>query len=226
MKTTLYKLFAAASIAAASLGFISGQANAATYSLGCSGLLCNNTASSFDFSDDGIDLTVTGFIDGDPSKSRQVSQSVLGLGVLRNKKDPIGQVDSGLGRRARPETLRLTFDHAVELIVAEFRLVNEALLPGTDAVKVIFDGVNTVFEGPIDETGGPFRLLKGYPGKVDFTNGDIGTQIDFTVSDRDDGYRLYGLEVVKATVPEPGSVLGLVTVGALAIAAKKKTLKA
>ncbi len=47
--------------------------------------------------------------------------------------------------------------------------------------------------------------------------------LDFTVTDRNDSFRLYSVEVeTPASVPEPSAVLGLIAVGALGIAVKKK----
>lgn len=210
------------STAILALGFVTPAARAATYNLGCSGLFCGNTQSSFDFTSDGIGVEITGFVKGNPSKSRNVNQTVNGLGVL-GKNAGTGQVDSGA--KKKPETLRLSFDHVVEALTAEFRLVNEPLLPGRDSVKVIFDGVNTIFDGPITPTGGFFQ---GFPGVVEFTAGQTGTVLDFTLTDKNDGFRLFSLDVAKANpvdVPEPTAVIGLLTMGAIGLATKKKRIQ-
>ena len=210
------------STAILAFGFVTPAAKAATYNLGCSSsLFCSNNQSSFNFMDDGINVNVTGFINGDPSQSRKVSQTALGLGILGGNLGS-GQVDSGF--KNKPETLRLSFDHLVEAITADFRLVNESLLPGTDSVKVIFDGVNTIFEGPITPTGGFFQ---GFPGVVNFTKGDTGSTLDFTLTDSNDGFRLYGVTVAKAkpvAVPEPTGVIGLLSFGIIGLATKKKLM--
>lgn len=208
------------STAILALGVITPAAKAANFNFSCSsGLLCHNAQSSFGFTDDGIGVSVTGFVKNDPSKSRKVDQTAAGLGIL-GENFGSGQVDSGL--KNEPETLRLSFDYVVEAITAEFRLVNESFLPGRDSVKVIFDGVNTIFEGPITSTGG---LFQGFPGVVNFTKKDTGSILDFTLTDNNDGFRLYGLEVVKAQpvdVPEPTAVIGLLAFGVIGLATKKK----
>ncbi len=163
MRRIFCKLGMVAAIAAVSLGAATKQVEAATFDLACGGLLCLNTAPSFGFSDDGIGLTVTGLVSGVPgSPAREVNQSFLGLGVFGGNLG-LGQVDSGFFNI--PETLRLTFDKTVRAVTAEFRLVSDIL--GEDSVKVIFDGVNTIFQGPIPSTGG---LFQGFPGMVNFTS--------------------------------------------------------
>ena len=204
------------STAILALGFITPSVKAATFNFGDCSTACGN-AKSFNFTDDGVGVSVTGFIKGDPSQSRKVSKRATGLGVLGNNFGS-GQVDSGFFKK--PETLRLTFDHVVEALTAEFRLVNEPLFPGKDSVKVIFDGVNTIFEGPITPTSGQF-----FPGIVNFTAGNTGSILDFTLTDGNDGFRLYSLEVDKVDVPEPTAVIGLLTLGAIGLATKKKRIQ-
>ena len=206
------------STAILALGFVAPAAKAATFDFGCSSLFCSNTQSSLNFMDDGIGVNVTGFVKGKPGKSRDVKQTVLGLGILGQNKGSSLQVDSGF--KNKPETLRLSFDHVVEALTAEFRLASHK-----DSVKVIFDGVNTIFEGPISSTGG---LFQGLPGIVNFTAGETGSILDFTVTDKNDSFSLYSLEVAKAApvdVPEPTAVIGLLTVGAVVLATKKKRIQ-
>lgn len=218
MKKLLEKCGIVAAIAAAGMVVASSSAQAATYNFACSGLFCSSSSPAFNFSDDGIGVSVTGFVNGDPTMQRKVNQSIFGLGVLGGNLGT-GQVDSGLF--GIPETLRLTFDQTVEALVAEFRLVGEPFTSGTDSVKVIFDGVNTIFEGVIPSTGG---FLQAFPGTVSFLAGDTGTQLDFTVSDPDDGFRLYSVEAIAAqpaAVPEPASILGLLVLGAVGATTKR-----
>ena len=204
MRTILFKAAIAGAASVSGLGTIaSDSVQAVTFDLACSGLFCGDIDSLFEYSEEGIDLDVTGFVNSDPSEARLVNQTVVGLGVFGGNAGS-GQVDTGFFNIF--ETLRLEFDHKVKLLSAEFRLVSDIF--GEDSASVSADGTE-VFNGPIPSTGGFFA---GFPGEITFTPSADGKVFDFTLTDTNDGYRLYSVEVEKVLVPEPAAMLGLGTV--------------
>ena len=165
-------------------------------------LTLGETASYYDYSQDGIDFRASAFDENNTSAPR-VFRSILGLGVKRGSKDS-PQIDG----KGLDETLRLTFERTVRLVSATFSAVGQ----NDDAVVTL--GGNQLYTGNIPNTRWGF-------GKLSFATTSIGTVADFSILGKNDDYFLKKIEV--ESVPEPLSILGTgLALGAGALFERKR----
>ncbi|MBD2569867.1 MULTISPECIES: PEP-CTERM sorting domain-containing protein [Nostocaceae] len=197
----LQKISVLAATSAIAVMATTGKASATTFYLG-NGLNLPQISSSFSYSEDGISLVATGTQNS--GASRNVYQSILGLGVANNNNIlNVGgnQIDGGTGLG---ETLKLTFTNtAVKLLSATFSRVGS-----NDSFKLLVDGNQFI---AADIPGGNFLDLD--ISKFTFSPSPTGTVFGFTVTDGNDDYLVKYVEV--EAVPEPASVLGLLAFGAM-----------
>ncbi|MEB3279700.1 MAG: PEP-CTERM sorting domain-containing protein [Lyngbya sp.] len=164
------------------------------------------TASAFDFTVDGITLTVSGISE---KGSGEVRKTVHGLGVV----DGIGP-DNQIDLWGGLEKLLLNFDQEVTLVSATFGLVNAS---GDDQFSLFVED-NLLVEGayiPVDTNVFSFKDLE-YEQKTAKSFGFTA----YNILPQGDDYTLKSITV--ATVPEPTTVLGLMAVGALASVGLKR----
>lgn len=182
----MYKKLLTATLVVGLTGMTQIQAKAATTIFFGGSLTVED---SFTYTtNDGITVTATGSAG---NNSRDVIRGPLGIGVFGGFPDD-PEVD-GVGP---DETLILEVDPAVSLIAATFARVDRR-----DEVTIILDG-NDFFSGNIP--GGNRRDTD--IGTVRISNAPFATQIEFTVTDRNDDYLLKKIKV--DVVPEPLTILG------------------
>ena len=165
-------------------------------------------SSSFDYSKEGIDLTITA---GSTAGPRNVARGFLGVGVKGGFLDD-PELD-GLGPN---EALFLDFNKKISLVSATFSRVGfnddfQLFVDGDFLVEADIPGGN-IFDRGI----GTFRFKK-------FAPDNQGTSFAFTVAGKNDDYFLKKVKV--KVVPEPASLLGLLAVGAFGVSSATKSKK-
>lgn len=159
---------------------------------------------SFNFSQEGIDVTATAAA---PGPSRVVVQSGVGLGVRLPSSGDNFQID-GLGP---DETLNLEFSEQVNLVSATFSRVGFF-----DEFRLLVDGTQFVQANIL---GG--NLSDTDIGIFNFSPSPTGSLFGFTVTDWNDDYFLRAVEVTP--VPTPAAVLpGLFGMGMAAFRKKNQ----
>lgn len=184
----MYKQLLTATLVVGLTGMTQIQAKAAT-TIFFGGFLDRDDSFTYTDAEDTVSVTVTGSAG---NNSRDVVRGPLGIGVWNGSLLDDPEVD-GVGP---DETLILEVDPAVSLIAATFARVGRG-----DEVKIILDG-DDFFSGNIP--GGNRRDTD--IGTVRISNAPFATQIEFTVTDRNDDYLLKKIKV--DVVPEPLTILG------------------
>lgn len=158
----------------------------------------NNTQRSFNFKVDGLTATATGY---SQIGHARVRQSNAGLGIRSSFLDTDKREIDGFGLK---ESLLLNFTTNVRLLSATFGRVGYG-----DEFRLFVDG-NRLISANIpggniwDRDIGTFNF--------DHLSGTTGSEFRFTVTDKWDDYTL---KRAVFQVPEPGAILGLLTVAAL-----------
>ncbi|MEL7034482.1 MAG: PEP-CTERM sorting domain-containing protein [Cyanobacteria bacterium J06592_8] len=179
---------------------------------------------SLSFSEEGVDVTATGFT---PDGIRSVVQTPNGLGVfggVENVGLPFPVPDAfqtdGLGP---DETLELAFSQQISLVSATFGRVGF-----NDEFRLLVDGDELV---SADIPGGNANVLSTDTGTFDFTIFEqperTGSVLGFTVTDFNDSYFLRSIEVepVAEPVPEPLTILGSLSALGMGTVLKKRQKK-
>ncbi|MDY7020119.1 MAG: PEP-CTERM sorting domain-containing protein [Cyanobacteriota bacterium] len=211
--TFVKKVLMAASATVMTL--VSGQAaQAITFEFGGFDL-----DSSLSFSEEGVDVTATGFT---PNGVRFVSQTPNGLGVFGVAENVGGIIvpdafqTDGLGP---DETLELAFSQQISLVSATFGRVGS-----NDEFRLLVDGDELV---SADIPGGNANFLSTDTGTFDFTIFEVdertGSVLGFTVTDANDSYFLSSIEVEP--VPEPLTILGSLSALGMGTVLKKRQKK-
>ncbi|MGK7956329.1 MAG: PEP-CTERM sorting domain-containing protein [Crocosphaera sp.] len=195
----MYKTLLTTTLVVGLTGMTQMQAKAATtFVFGGS----NDLEESFTFIKDDITITVTGSAGDDP---RDVIRRPSGIGVWNGRRSGDDREVDGFGP---DETLSLLVDPEVSLITATFSRVGK-----NDDVEIVIGG-DVFFSGDIP---GGNKFDTGI-GTVRISDAPFATQIDFTVTEKNDDYFLKKIKV--DVVPEPLTILGAGT--AIAFGAKFK----
>ncbi len=141
--------------------------------------------------------------------ARTVRQRSNGLGII-GQDGRNGQID---GRGGTFEELLLSFNQTVRIVSASFSAVNQ----NNDGFRLLVDGNTLVTRR---------RRLNALENNTfdfsSFSAGErTGSEFTFTVSQRNDDYRLRSV-TVATDIPESTSVLSLLAVGLIGVASRRK----